>query len=398
MQEANKLKLFNRYFILVWLASFGLNLTQNILNNSVSLYITSLEMSTGFAGFLGIPYAICAILMRFLGGCWADKHSRRSLLVFGCVGFGVTAFLFGWIPVAASLICFRALHGFCFSAGQLAGSTINVDVTPKEKSSAGIGFFWVASAISFGIAGYLVTALTKGGSYRPVFLVCTASALAAGLFSLLCRYEKKGLIASDEERADSLEERYTGIQRFVEPKAAKPAILMFLMAVANSSATLYLLLFAQSAGYSNAGFALLLAAVGMAFGNLGSDKFVGKIGARNILMISYAVCGAAYISMGLVHSVFTYMLGGIACGYIQGICMPVLYYLSVQHMPVYRRGVAGGTVYFMLDLGVGVGSWLWGVVIATGGFGMTFVISGTVFLLGAIASILFYRRIAVKEA
>ena len=87
-------KLLSKCFILVFLASLGLNLCQNILNNSVTLYVTSLGRSTGFAGFLGIPYAVMAILMRFVGGDWVDRRSRRSLLAFGCFGFAASALLF----------------------------------------------------------------------------------------------------------------------------------------------------------------------------------------------------------------------------------------------------------------------------------------------------------------
>ena len=390
MENTAPQKLFNKCFILVWLAALGLNITQNILNNSVSLFITSLGMSTGFAGFLGIPYAVCAILMRFIGGSWADRRSRRSLLVFGCMGFGISSLLFGFLPMAVSLVIFRAVHGFCFSAGQLACSTVNMDVTPPEKSTLGIGIFWVSTAVAFGAAGYMVTGLTSGGSYSPVFIACAVSGILAGIAGLFCDYEKgrRQTVSAANPSSDS----YHGILRFIEPRAWRPSILMFLMAAANCSATLYLLLFAQERGYSNPGFAFLLAAFGMAVGNFFSDSLQRKIGARNLLILSFAFSAACYCLMGLLPSYLTYCFGGIACGYIQGICMPVLYYLGVKDMPSNRRGVSGGTVYFMLDLGVGIGSWLWGILIDAAGFSATYTAAGILFLTGAVCSLLFYLR------
>ncbi len=380
-------KLFSKYFVLVWLASFGLNLCQNLLNNSVTLFVTSLGRSTGFAGFLGIPYAVMAILMRFLGGSWADRRSRRSLLAFGCLGFGVTALLFGLIPAAFALVVFRGIHGFCFSAGQLAGSTINVDVTPPEKARLGIGIYWVSSAVSLGCAGYIVTALTRSGSYTPVFRVSAACAIAAGVFALLCSYEKH---APSAQRAEQATPNARGILRFVEPTAFKPAILMFLMAAAISCVSLYLLMFAREAGYSNAGLALVFATIGMAIGNLGSDWFQRRLGARGTLVCSFLLCAAGLAAMAIWHNIGTYLLGGTVYGFIQGICMPVLYYLSVHKMPVHRRGVAGGTTYCMLDLGVGIGSYVWGIVIGAAGFTATFLTAAGVLLLAAILTLLFY--------
>ena len=381
-------KLLSKCFILVVLASLGLNLCQNILNNSVTLYVTSLGRSTGFAGFLGIPYAVMAILMRFVGGDWVDRRSRRSLLAFGCFGFAASALLFGLLPAAVCLAALRAVHGLCFSAGQLAGSTINVDVTPPERQRLGIGIYWVSSAISLGCAGYCVTLLTSGGSYGPVFWACAAAAGAAGVCALLCDYEKKRPAAPSHEAAD----KASGLRRFVEPAALRPAALMFLMAAAISCISLYVLMFAQQEGYENAGLTLVFATIGMAAGNLTSDFFQRKLGAMWTLTVSFVLCAAGLAAMALFRCMATYLIGGAAYGFIQGICMPVLYYLAVHKMPVHRRGVAGGTVYCLLDLGVGAGSFLWGVVIGAFGFTVTFLSAAALLVLAAALSLAFYCR------
>lgn len=380
-------KLLSKCFLLVWVASLGLNLCQNILNNSVTLYVTGLGMSTGFAGFLGIPYAVMAILMRFIGGDWVDRRSRRSLLAFGCFGFAVTALLFGLLPAAVCLVVLRALHGFCFSAGQLSGSTINVDVTPPEQAQLGIGIYWVSSAISLGCAGYAVTLLTSSGSFSPVFWTCAVVAAVAGVCALLCDYEKKRPVAHEEKVETS-----RGLRRFVEPAALRPAVLMFLMAMAISCVSLYLLMFAKEEGYANAGLALVFATIGMAIGNLLSDFFQKKLGATWTLAISFAICAVGIASMALHRSMATYLIGGTAYGFIQGICMPVLYYLAVHKMPVHRRGVAGGTVYCLLDLSVGAGSFVWGIVIGASGFTATFLAAACVLLLAAVLTLVFYLR------
>lgn len=381
-------KLFNRYFILVWIAALAINLCQNILNNSVSLFITSLGMTTGFAGLLGIPYAVLAILMRFLGGAWVDRRSRRSLLAVGCFGFGVTALLFGFLPAAGLLIVFRGLHGFFFSAGQLACSTINVDVTPPDRARLGIGIFWVAPAIALGSAGYMVTALTKGGSFAPLFTACALCAGLAGVLALLCSYEKKNPVTGGGTDTSALAVR--GWLRFFEPSAMRPAILMFLMAISMSGVSLYILLFAQEEGYANAGLTLVFATFGMAVGNLSSDRLQEKIGANGALLLVFAVSAAGYAVMALWHNMTTYLIGGTVYGLVQGICMPVLYYLAVNKMPAHRRGVAGGTVYCMLDLGVGVGTLLWGLVIQFFSFSACFLAAAAVLVIAGILTAAFY--------
>ena len=390
LSNGKNTRLFNRYFILVWIAALGLNLTQNMLNNGITLYITSMGMSTGFAGTLAIPYAIAAIIMRFVGGSWIDRYSRRSLLVVGCLTFGVTAILFGAIPSVWALLLFRGLHGFSYSSGQLAASTANVDVTPPEKRSLGIGIFWTSSAVSLGCAGFLVTGLTSGGSYMPLFLACGAVSLVVAMSSLFCNYEKKTDAAERKNPAAS--NQYRGILRFVEPAAFRPAILMLVEAVGISSAALYLMKFAKDMAYDNAALALVTATVGMVVGNLSSDRMIRKLGAKGTLMFTFLISAVGFAMMVLVKSYATYLLGGVAYGFLQGVCLPVFSALAVKGMPVERRGVAGGTVYCMLDLGMGVGTALWGTVIGSLGFTASFRGGAAVLVLGAVLSFLFYRK------
>lgn len=383
-------RLLNRYFILVWLVALSLNLTQNMLNNAVALYVTSLGMTTGFAGLLGIPYAIAAIAMRFIGGAWIDRHSRRSLMVTGCVTFALSAVLFGAIPAAWALLLFRGLHGFSYSSGQLAASTSNVDVTPPDRRNLGIGIFWVSSAISLGCAGYIVTSLTSGGSYWPLLLTCGLISLIGGIVAMCCGYEKKS--PDTGTRAVQTAPTYRGLLRYIEPAAFRPAVLMFMEAVGISCVALYLLVFARDMGYDNAGLALVMATFGMAVGNLSSDRLVQKLGARNTLVITFLVSALGFSMMVLVRHYGTYLVGGVVYGFLQGVCLPVFSGLAVKDMPTERRGVAGGTVYCMLDLGMGIGTALWGVVIGAFGFTVCFLSASLVLLAAVVLTYLFYRK------
>ena len=93
-------KLFNRYYLCVWFGSLCLLLVHNMLNNALPLYLTSIGFSTSFSGLIGVPFAILGIVGRLLGGYLADSRSRRLVMVGGTALLGVSAFLFGLVPVA----------------------------------------------------------------------------------------------------------------------------------------------------------------------------------------------------------------------------------------------------------------------------------------------------------
>ena len=132
-------KLFNRYFILVWFGSLCLLLIHNILNNGIPLYLDSIGFSTSFSGLLGVPFALLGIVGRMLGGYLVDRRGRRMVMVGGTLLMGVAAFLLGLLPLAATMLLFRALTGVGFSSAQAAYSTASVDVTPPGEDQPGGG-------------------------------------------------------------------------------------------------------------------------------------------------------------------------------------------------------------------------------------------------------------------
>ena len=69
-------KLFNRYYICVWLGALCLLLVHNLLNNSLPLYLSSIGFSTSFSGLIGVPFAVFGIVGRLLGGYLVDTRSR----------------------------------------------------------------------------------------------------------------------------------------------------------------------------------------------------------------------------------------------------------------------------------------------------------------------------------
>lgn len=134
-------KLFNRYFILIWLGSLCLLLIQNTMCTVIPLFLQELGFSTSFSGLLGIPFAVFGIAARITGGRLMDGFSRRAIMIAGTLLMGIASFLFRLFPVAVLLLLLRGAHGAGFSLGQAAFSTASVDVTPREKSSLGLGIF-----------------------------------------------------------------------------------------------------------------------------------------------------------------------------------------------------------------------------------------------------------------
>ena len=218
MQE----KLFNRYFILIWFSMLCLMLIQNLMCSGIPLFFASRGFSTSFAGLLGLPFALFGILARTTGGYLMDRFGRRIIMILGPLLMGIASLLFLLLPFAPLMLLFRGLHGAGFSIGQAGSSTATIDVTPQEKSSLGVGIFWVSTALAIAVAGWLIEILGSGGTYDRIFYFSFAFGVLGAILAFLCRYEEgKPPVVREPQEVSPLH----GLRKFLYPAAARPAVL-----------------------------------------------------------------------------------------------------------------------------------------------------------------------------
>lgn len=392
--QQGEIPLFNRYFILIWFSSLCLCLGQSMMNSTVILHMDSLGYSEDLAGLAGLPYAIFAILARFVGGDLCDKRGRRLVMVGACLLFAVSTWLFGCTSAFALLLLFRGIQGAGFSFGQTASSTVMVDVTPERKRQMGIGIFYVATAASFGFGSPIVLGLSKNGSYIPVILFAAAVLALGAVFALFCNYEKKpGFQPKKEEAADEAR----GLKRFFEPKALRGGIVMLFMSVGGISLSSFALLYAEKMEFSGASLFFTLAAVIMFVFNLGQAWILRHISAKLLLMLTFAFFGLAALLQALTHSNVTYFILGAAFGVLQGVCWPVGTSLAVDGVPYNRRGAANSTACLMTDIGAGVGTVAFGALFSAVGYTYTFYILAAILFVGVATAPLLFRSKGKKE-
>ena len=119
--------------------------------------------------------------------------------------------------------------------------------------------------------------------------------------------------------------------------------------------------------------------------------FVGRTGC-DALAIAMVLSGALIALIALVPCQATFYLGGIGFGMAQGFSFPILTLLAVNNVPQSHRGTANSTMLMAGDLGVGLGTLLWGISIQFCGFHVSIALSGLAVILSGVLSLLFYCR------
>lgn len=381
-------RLFNRCYILVWCSALCLMMIQNLMGSGIPLFLQERGFSTAFSGLLGIPFAVFGITARIAGGYLMDRFSRRSVMIAGTLTMGAASLLFRLFPIAALMLLFRGLHGAGFSMGQAVFSTASVDVTPPEKSRLGVGIFWISTALSIAGAASLLQFLTQRGTCDSIFFCALAFGLAGAVLAFLCDYEKKYPIRRDA--ANESGPRPKGLRKFWEPAAARPAAIEFFALMGISCCNIFVFSFATQQGYANPSQFLLIGAASMAVSNLASGWLTKRFGIRNLFAFTMALGGILIALIALVPSQITYILGGIGFGIAEGFSFPLLTILAVDNIPPDHRGTANSTMLMAGDIGVGIGTFLWGMLIEYSGYFTAFTVSGLVLIWSGVLCIIFY--------
>ncbi len=377
MQNYVPTRLCNRFFVLLWVEAFGLQMGQNIFNNLISVYAVSLGYSNTFAGSLAIPYMILAVLGRFYSGYISDTRSRRIGMFLGCAVFAVGAgfYCFPALAVPIVLLVFRGLHGFGYAAASTAYSAAVVDVTPREQLALGLGVNWTAQGTAQLVGGVVTVALVFGSDYRPAFLCAAVFCVIGTAAALLCGYESKE--ASDRPKAAG---RLT-VGDIIEKKALPNALVVLVYYLGISIGTFYTVSLAGERGIAGGGLFFTACAIGMILSNICLVKIADRVGRLATLLPVFGVAALCNLCLAVTHSFSMLLLAGVLYGISVG-AMPVMQSATVEHLPPERRGAGTSTLFLAMDLSMGLGPVLWGVVIDNLSFTAAYL-GGTVLVAAA---------------
>ena len=339
------LRNLSAWFLLIWLISLCGALGQNILLNTIALYV-----GAGTAGLLSLSYAGFAVAGRLAAGALADRRSRRLVLFLGCVLFAVSTLLFGATGALPALFLLRGLHGAGFSLINTAASAASVDVAPPDAANRSLGLFWISLALAGAVSAYIGLALTAGGSFSLLFVVTAGILTVGAVLSLFCRYEQKRPPRN----------RQSAPLRIIEPAALPAGILLFLVSMALSSVNNFALALADARGYTLGGLFFLLGSAVMVVANSSAARLGERWGLpRTMCCVCIPFAGAALLA-GWVDSQAVYLLLAAAYGACSGVANPTLNYAAIRTLPREKRGAGSSTLFLFQDLGYGLGAMVCG--------------------------------------
>jgi len=373
LESASADRVFTRDFSLAILANLFSFASMYVLLATLPLYVVAIGGTVSDAGVVLACFTLSAVVVRPVVGRLSDRRAKKAIMLGGAVILAVSSLLYAPVHSVPLLMAVRVFHGVGWAAFGTAASALAADLAPLSRRGEAMGYFGVGMNVAMAIGPALGVFLVGWTGYGSLFLTAMVLGAAAALTTA-------GI--AEPRRAPGQGALQRGWRSFILPSALFPSAVLFTNALTYASVVALLPLFADEAGLGNPGlfFTVFSVVVLVLRGPLG--RVSDRRGRVAVVAPGLSVTFVALLVLSQAHSTAMMLVVAVLYAVGVGAAQPTLMAMTVDRAGPQERGAAMGTYTTAMDLGIGVGSVVWGVVAQSLGFGAMYVAAGLMGLVG----------------
>lgn len=348
------------------------------VNPTFAVYLDTVTHSKSLVGVAFGVFTFAAVIARPLAGWLLDRVGRRFVQAVAAVALASATLSFTWVTLIWSVILLRALHGIAWGINSTATPTIAADVVPSERRSEGFGYFGVIPNVAL----MVLPPISLWVAHRFGFEAQFAGAAVLSLLAL-------GPVVTLDDTAPAT----SSIGELYAREAAPAAVLIGLASVPLGAIDALLPLYAPTVGLANAG--LFFTAMGAAI--IIARSVLGQLpgSTSRLLLLSFLLQVGGLTVVASVPSLFVIrelplgLLGGAALfGFGFALVFPLLQNVAVSATETTQNGSATATILIGMDLGIGVGAIVFGILADAVSFSLVYLLAALSSLGGAFVTVL----------
>lgn len=374
--------LFTTAFIALGVADLAYFVSVGISIHTLPLYATGpIGSDEAGAGLAFGAFGVTALICRPIAGRLSDLHGRLPLLVAGALLAAVGMLLLPYVDTLAGVVAIRLLQGVAEAAFFVAGFALLADLAPPERLGEALSYNSLGLYLGLAFGPPLGEIVVETWGYSEAWWVAGALAVAA---AIIVRWVPE-VPPTDGDGHGKLIHR-PGI----------PASLGFFASLAAISGFLaFASLWSADVGLDNTSLALFvygMVIVGcrIAFARV-PDRYPSlPLATASLLAIAagLAVLVAWQSSAGLLLGVVVMAVGVT-------FSTPAFFAAIFATATPAERGAAAGTASAFIDLGLGFGPIVLGLVAREQDLSWAFAVGCGIALVGAAWTALLARRVGV---
>ncbi len=386
-------RLWTPDFLLLCLANFFLYCSFYVYLPILPLYIVEeLGGREDQVGVLIGIFTITALAIRPWTEMLVGKFGRRAILTASLFFF--TVMIGGYMAALSitTLLIIRLLHGGAYGLSTTVSSTAVADEVPESRRGEGIGYFVNITMVAMAVGPLIGPLVVDKWSYQILFVVSLFISFLAWALANFIKMDRHARVA---DPSPALPMR---LRTMYEPRVLRVAIAMFLLALGFGGVMSFVWLYSLKLNVANiGGFFFVIFAVALIGSRLLSGKLYDSFGPNVVIYPGLVLFFAGILLLGLSNNPVVFLFSGLLVGSGYGSLQPGLQTLSIDLVADNRRGVAMATFLSFIDLGIGVGAMLLGVIIQFFGYGAMFF---TICMLTVVSGLIYNRanfKLSIKE-
>ncbi|MDR6226419.1 MFS transporter [Desmospora profundinema] len=377
--------LWSRDFSLICLSNFFVFVNFQLLLPTLPLFVHTVGGPEGTAGWVIGVFTLAAVAIRPWIGRIIDRKGSGKALRWGLLLFFLSTLGYLWIEAVIPLLLLRIAHGLTWGVVTTAAGTVASDLMPPSRRGEGMGVYGLFSNVSLVFGPALGLWVVQTHSFSALFY------LAAGLALASFATAKWIPLLSHPIASDS------------EPAANKPTILaatwlpsamVLLVFLTLGAAATYVPLFAMERGIPHTGWFFTVYAVAMMLTRIWSGKQFDRGGPQRVIPIGLALIVGSLTALSLTRDPAMLLTAAALYGFGLGSVQPALQAWTIQRTPPGTRGKANSTFFTAIDLGIGLGSILAGILVQQTGYPAMFL----AFIIPVVGAALLYAFTNRKKA
>ena len=363
MSQASK-SIFRGNFLMVFFASLLMFTAFYLLLPTLPVFLTrELKITEGQTGIILSVYTLAALIIRPFTGYMIDRYGRKFFYIPAILLFAAIFVVYPLAGVFIWMLAVRFIHGLVWGVATTTGSTLIVDIIPAQRRGEGIGLYGLAMTIPMAVGPFIGLELTRNNSYTPMFMVAGALAFIGFLFTLPIKYPALPPLLS----------KSFSWRNLFESSSLPVTFNLLLINISYGGLVSFISLYAIKTGLGLTGVFFIVFASGITLARIYMGKIFDRHGPAVLSIVGILLLTIGYFLLGIAINKVAFMIAGFSLGLGSGIVFPTFQAMVNNLVIPQRRGAANSTLFSGLDLGIGLGMLITGLLAHSLGLPKTYL-------------------------
>lgn len=387
-----KERLWRKNFILIMIVSLFSGFMVNFFTNTMPVYAENMTHTAVYAGLVTTTYTVAALATRPLIGVACERFDSKRLIICGIVLMTISCFGYMFAASIWMVLFVRIIHGIGFGIKTTASGVLVADIIPKSRFAEGIGMFGLYLPVTNAIGPAVGLYITEAGKFNMLFI--TAGVIGCtSLILMMCMKKSKADISAtvDDKRIEDEEITFEQVEEIKLPKTflkfefgvVYPSAVLALTYFGYAAIISFIALYGRSEGISGIGLFFTIGAIALFISRYIFAKLVKRYGYHRFVIVSLILFAAVLVIIPYVKNIYILYCLSVFYGIALGIVPMAVNAQVLERCSVKRRGTATAAYTSAMDIGIGLGSIVLGVLVEMSGYKWAFGFAGFVTLLGA---------------